>query len=322
MQMQKPHFTLIVPVYNTETFLPRCVESILDQDFTDYELILVDDGSPDNCPALCDAYAEQYSHIRIIHQENGGVSCARNAALEIARGDWIWFIDSDDFILPESLKRIYEIQNKIKSDIYIFNENIEEYFDGDINNFLELYYFTYIVKFAPWDKIYKRSIIANNKLKFDKEETIGEDLIFNLNYYIFISNAYFIKETFYIYDVRDGSAITSYSKTRHINLMRLFLKAFALLKGRITSLNIGILYFMHLVSGLNQSREGGISLYEYAKLAEKYKTDFPGDKNLYKKSLSAFLHNEKSSFTGQFKLKFLLNISYISNSFFHLFKFR
>ena len=97
----QPKISVIVPVYETEGLLDRCVESIVGQTYKNLEIILVDDGSPDNCPAMCDEWAEKDSRIRVIHKENGGVSSARNAALDIATGDYIGFVDSDDWIEPE-----------------------------------------------------------------------------------------------------------------------------------------------------------------------------------------------------------------------------
>lgn len=98
-----PQISVIVPVYKVETYLPACVESILAQSFRDFELILVDDGSPDNCGAMCDAYAREDPRIRVIHQKNGGLSAARNSGMEIARGDYMTFIDSDDLVATEYL---------------------------------------------------------------------------------------------------------------------------------------------------------------------------------------------------------------------------
>lgn len=98
MQAQNPTLSVIVPVYRVEQYLEKCIRSILGQTMADLELILVDDGSPDGCPALCDAAAEQDPRVRVIHQKNGGLSAARNAGLDIARGEWIGFVDSDDFV--------------------------------------------------------------------------------------------------------------------------------------------------------------------------------------------------------------------------------
>ena len=101
MPCEKPLLSIIVPVYDVENYLQKCIDSILAQTFTDFELILVEDGSPDNCPALCDAAAAKDARVRVIHQKNGGLSAARNAGLDAARGAWIGFVDSDDYIAPE-----------------------------------------------------------------------------------------------------------------------------------------------------------------------------------------------------------------------------
>ena len=106
-QKKQPEISIIVPVYKTERFLSACISSILAQTFTDFELILVDDGSPDSCPALCDAAAAKDSRIRVIHQKNCGLSGARNAGLDAAEGEWIAFVDSDDTITPDFCAKLY-----------------------------------------------------------------------------------------------------------------------------------------------------------------------------------------------------------------------
>lgn len=98
----RPEISVIVPVYRVEKYLNDCIDSILAQTFADFELILVDDGSPDSCPALCDAAAARDSRIRVIHQKNRGLSGARNAGLDAAEGEWIAFVDSDDMLLPQA----------------------------------------------------------------------------------------------------------------------------------------------------------------------------------------------------------------------------
>ena len=106
-----PQISVIVPVYKVEQYLSACVDSILTQTFRDFELILVDDGSPDNCGAMCDAYAAQDPRVRVIHQQNGGLSAARNAALDIAAGEYVTFIDSDD-IVPFNI--LYALDYRVK----------------------------------------------------------------------------------------------------------------------------------------------------------------------------------------------------------------
>ncbi len=113
--------SIIVPIYNVEPYLKRCVDSILTQVFTDFELILVDDGSPDGCPAICDTYAQKDSRVRVIHQKNGGLSAARNAGMKISSGKYILFCDSDDYVSPYWCEALIS-QVRDSQDNFIFGE--------------------------------------------------------------------------------------------------------------------------------------------------------------------------------------------------------
>lgn len=115
--MQDPMISIIVPVYKVEPYLNRCVESIVNQTYKNLEIILVDDGSPDNCPAMCDAWAMKDARIKVIHKINGGLSDARNAGLSEANGDLIGFVDSDDWIGPEMYQHLYNDMVQTDSDI-------------------------------------------------------------------------------------------------------------------------------------------------------------------------------------------------------------
>ena len=112
--------SVIVPVYNVEKYLDDCIESIVSQSYTNFELILVDDGSPDNCPKKCDGWAKKDKRIKVIHKENGGVSSARNAGIDAASGEFIMFIDSDDTIRQGCFERSVEMITKHDADIYFF----------------------------------------------------------------------------------------------------------------------------------------------------------------------------------------------------------
>lgn len=116
MDSKNPEISVIVPVYKVEPYLRECIDSILAQTFTDFELILVDDGSPDSCGAICDEYAEKDNRIIVIHQQNQGVSAARNAGMDIMRGEYVAFIDSDDYIAANYFERLYN---------YLILENAE-----------------------------------------------------------------------------------------------------------------------------------------------------------------------------------------------------
>lgn len=117
--MNPPKISIIVPVYKVEKHLRRCIESIIAQTFTSWECILIDDGSPDDSGKICDEYKEKNEKFKVIHQENHGVSAARNAGLDIAKGEWIGFVDSDDWIEPNMYEYLYNDAIKTKSDIVI-----------------------------------------------------------------------------------------------------------------------------------------------------------------------------------------------------------
>ena len=123
-----PTLSIIVPVYKAEKYLRQCVDSIIAQSFTDWECILVDDGSPDRSGAICDEYAQTEARIRVIHKENGGVSSARNVALERIAGEWLTFVDSDDCLYPNALKRWVEVaeQNNLYLIQWHFNREYKK----------------------------------------------------------------------------------------------------------------------------------------------------------------------------------------------------
>ena len=190
-----PKVSIIVPVYNTEKYLARCIDSILAQTFTDFELILVNDGSKDNSGKICDEYAQKDSRIIVIHKENGGVSSARNKGLDIAQGEWISFVDSDDWISSNYLSDFsYDADLMICGFEYIgakaeinspTNMNplnnayaISQWFYINCNNI-------YITTVAG--SIFKRKIITNQTLYFDNKLKYGEDTDFMYRYLCFCS---------------------------------------------------------------------------------------------------------------------------------------
>ena len=116
-----PAISVIIPVYRVERYLDACVSSVLAQTFGDFEIILVDDGSPDGCPALCDAWARKDPRIRVIHRENGGLSAARNTGIEAAKGQFLTFVDSDDLLEPDPLRRAWEAQRQYSAELVIIN---------------------------------------------------------------------------------------------------------------------------------------------------------------------------------------------------------
>ena len=122
--------SIVVPVYRVAQYLPKCVDSLLAQDISDYEIILVDDGSPDECPQICNQYAERYSNIKVIHQANAGLSAARNTGIAAAIGDYIMFVDSDDYLQPNVLGALMEQVERDNLDVLRFNyQNVNEQYE-------------------------------------------------------------------------------------------------------------------------------------------------------------------------------------------------
>ena len=120
VSMKQVKFSIIIPVYKVEEYLEKCIKSVLNQTYKNFELILVDDGSPDKCPLICDNYAKIDSRVFVIHKQNGGVSSARNEGIKVAKGEYIWFVDSDDFVEENSLEILSEYINKTDTVLYVF----------------------------------------------------------------------------------------------------------------------------------------------------------------------------------------------------------
>jgi glycosyltransferase involved in cell wall biosynthesis len=193
-----------------EQYLHKCIDSILNQTFTDFELLLIDDGSPDKSGQICDEYAIKDSRIRVFHKENGGVSSARNLGLDNATGKWIAFIDSDDWVESTYLEHLLEgdedvelrvmgivIQNhKQKWKKYVIRE--ESFLADDFWRFYKLYITQYVIM-GPFLKLFLLSVINNFKIRFDPDLSLGEDLIFNLQYLNQIKSISVKKYTEYYY---------------------------------------------------------------------------------------------------------------------------
>jgi len=194
--MNQELITVIVPIYNVEKYLSKCIDSILNQTYTNLEIILVDDGSQDNCGKICDEYAKKDNRIKVIHKENGGVSQARNVGLDNANGEFIAFIDSDDYIEKEML---YILKNNIKnvdlsvcgSQKVIDNNIIEQFkIEKDVtthkNKFMQSMFYgkkhKYKYQGLLVDKLYKNEIIKNYNLRFDEEIKYNEDRLFVFEY--------------------------------------------------------------------------------------------------------------------------------------------
>lgn len=211
-----PIISVIVPVYKAANFLSKCIDSILLQTFTDFELLLVDDGSPDISGKICDDYATKDSRVRVFHPQNGGVSFARNIGLANAIGDHVCFVDSDDWVSPNYLKDLYDgtVPGKL---VLVIGGCIRVSDAGHQIAEVKFLHKTFSAKelpaaFAclgafrgPVSKIFSNQIIKKHELKFDLNLTYGEDTIFFLNYAKFVEYISFKNMANYFYRVTPGS---------------------------------------------------------------------------------------------------------------------
>lgn len=233
-----PKVSIIVPVYNVEKYLDRCMDSLLNQTLRDIEIIMVDDGSPDNCPKKCDEYAKRDSRVRVVHKSNAGLGLARNSGLKIATGDYVAFVDSDDFVDINAYKLLYDKASSSNCDIVfcgysLFEDNkvsaiqclpTEKYFRGTeqchefLLNLIGADYFErykFKVSCSVWKAIYKRDILSKNNITFCSErEFVSEDIIFHTDLIPFINSIFVLSESLYYYCLNRESLTKKYSENR------------------------------------------------------------------------------------------------------------
>lgn len=195
---RSPAISIIIPVYNVETWLKRAIQSLQNQTCRSYEILLVNDGSTDGTGALCDRLADEDVRIRVIHQENGGAAKARNTAIEIARGDFLYFMDGDDWCEPTMLSDMHRAAVDNDLDLLITGFTIDTYYDDEGNYYRELRnapncvyetqeefrasaykLFDAQLLYAPWNKLYRRSYLNEKGIRFPA--TFWDDLPFNLD---------------------------------------------------------------------------------------------------------------------------------------------
>ena len=213
--------SVIVPVYKVEPHLRRCVDSILAQSYTNLEIILVDDGSPDNCPAICDEYAEKDDRVRVIHKPNGGLSDARNAGLDIATGEWLSFIDSDDWIEPSMYETLMRNANQhgaqisiggvfdelmTKNGIVVKKTTAGKSITTESREKLDAIRHFLTHSWSAWDKIYRREVFDGIRYpvgEINEDEAIALRLLNNCDRVVYTN------EPFYHYISRPESITTS-----------------------------------------------------------------------------------------------------------------
>ncbi|MBR2215111.1 MAG: glycosyltransferase [Selenomonadaceae bacterium] len=220
--------SVIVPIYKVENYLDRCVESIVNQTYSELEIILVDDGSPDNCPAICDRWARKDSRIKVIHKANGGLSDARNAGIEISTGEYLLFIDSDDYILPQMCERLLNALQEASADIALCNlffdygdrteENTGVTPPGIYTNheILKEYFLRGNIELGViWNKLFRRSLFFTEEHIRYPVGRLHEDQYTTHRLLYAAKKTVIIAEALYVYVQRDGS-ITHKLGKKHI----------------------------------------------------------------------------------------------------------
>lgn len=225
--MSIPKISIIIPIYNVEKYLDKCVQSAINQTLRDIEIILVDDESTDRCPQMCDEYAMQDSRVKVVHKKNGGLGFARNSGLEVAIGEYVTFLDSDDFVDLYTYEHLYNIVRLESLDALYYkfkrfvNEN--EVKQSELSSEITKYenikdLMLDIIASEPSAKVdhkiqcssctamYRKDIIKNNNVRFHSErELISEDMIFNLDFLKHASKVAFNTGTHYHYRVNPTS---------------------------------------------------------------------------------------------------------------------
>lgn len=237
--MDKNRLSIIIPVYNAEDYLDRCLISIQEQDFSSFEVILVDDGSTDSSPLICDRYSATDPRFRTIHKKNGGVSSARNAGLDIAKGEYVMFVDSDDALLPDCLDMLFD--NLAGEDLAVGGytvymegtpgrevlprrnrsfkgEDMNVFYDENIRRNCEMLD-------APWSKVFRRKTIGD--LRFCEDLNYAEDKLFVFSFLARCSSAYACSYPVYAYHLRAGSLGSDVRSDRHLMQLRRFLPSYA-----------------------------------------------------------------------------------------------
>ena len=216
-----PKVSIIIPAYNAEKVLARCIDSVLAQTFTDFELLVMDDGSKDGTAALCDAYAAKDARVRVVHKENSGVSDTRNQAINLATGEYLQFLDADDWITPEATALFVHAAEEYSADLVI--SDFYRVVDGwtarkgsiDEEGVLSREEFAACMAKSPadyyygviWNKFFRRDLVEKYKLRMDEKLRWCEDFIFNLEYILHTERIFVLRAPTYYYVKTEGSLV-------------------------------------------------------------------------------------------------------------------
>ena len=217
-----PLVSIIVPIYNAEKTIDRCITSILNQTYKDFELLLLDDGSADNSGMICDTYAQKDQRVHVVHKENSGVSDTRNQGIAMAKGEYLQFLDSDDWITPDAtdlfVRTVAEHQcDMVIADFYrVIGERVSQKGDIEEEGIMDRTDYAANMMRNPadfyygvlWNKFYKRSVVEEYQMKMDSSVSWCEDFMFNLEYIRHIHSIYALKVPVYYYVKTKGSLVS------------------------------------------------------------------------------------------------------------------
>lgn len=229
--MNRPKVSVVVPVYNTEKYLERCLDSLLNQTLQDIEIIVIDDGSQDNCPHILDEYQKRHlNRMKVIHKTNGGQATARNLAFQYCIGEYIGFVDSDDFVKPDMFEKMYSEACKKNAD-YVACGYTDFYLENDKEVILKRYTASRPAKETkdlfigalapPWLHIYKRELIVDNNIRFP-EGVIYEDTALYLNLIPYIKRIAIVEEALYVRLRRVNSTMTTFTREKVDDIFSVF----------------------------------------------------------------------------------------------------
>lgn len=227
-QIDRGLVSVIIPVYNVEKYLPWCIQSVLNQSYPYFELILIDDGSTDNSSEICDEFAQTDSRIRVIHKENQGVSASRNKGIDEAKGDFIVFVDSDDLIQKRMLQKMVRAMTCYQTDLAICGyerfrdkwqqrHRLSPYSLVIMQSKLELASVyktpaTNMFGVSIWAKMYRADLIREQNIRFHEDINYEEDCVFNLDYFRYVTTTAVLRDYFYRYRQLDVSLSKGYRK--------------------------------------------------------------------------------------------------------------
>ncbi len=316
-----PVLSIVIPVYNVEKYLKNCIDSCLFQNVeqSEYEIICVDDGSPDQCGAILDDYAKQNINIRVIHKENGGLSSARNAGMEIAEGRYIWFVDSDDFIGRNILRDIISVLNNEDCDeltvsAFAFNDDEEYDFDAIPPSEKSIVYKDYL-----WTSIFRLAVIKGHDLRFNPEVAYVEDNAFCtlLNPYIH-KHLVWDRQIAIFYRLREGSLSRASTEKRISSYIAASADMLQLAKSKIskdvscyTNMYLWMSIVMTFIASLpdDQYRDMLTRVKERGvfplKLKMKYRPHSERPEYGFKKKVRSFLRDTSYTRIGFFLLRML-----------------